>query len=49
MRIQFIVILILAALLVSACGKKGPVRPLPKAAVEQPATTPEEYSDKNSN
>ena len=45
MRIQLILILIVTALLLSACGKKGPVRPLTKAAVEQPAVSPEENSD----
>lgn len=45
MRIKLILILIITALLLSACGKKGPVRPLTKAAVEQPAATSEESSD----
>ena len=45
MRLHLILILIITALLLSACGKKGPVRPITKAAVEQPATTPEESPD----
>lgn len=45
MRIQLILILIITALILAACGKKGPVRPLTKAAVEQPAAIPEENSD----
>lgn len=45
MRIQLILILIITALLLSACGKKGPVRPVTKAAVEQPAEPPEENSN----
>lgn len=51
MRLQLILILIVTALLVSACGKKGPVRPVERpAAVEQPTVAPEEKSArKNSN
>jgi predicted small lipoprotein YifL len=41
MRTQLVLILIITVLLLSACGKKGPVRPITKAAVEQPAATPE--------
>ncbi|MBD1401526.1 LPS translocon maturation chaperone LptM [Pelovirga terrestris] len=40
MRIQSILILIITALLLSACGKKGPVRPITNIAVEQPAAIP---------
>ena len=45
MRIHFILILLIAALLLSACGKKGPVRPLSKATAEQPAVIPEKGSE----
>jgi predicted small lipoprotein YifL len=44
MRVKLILTLIIMALLLSACGKKGPVRPLTKAVVEQPAALPEERS-----
>lgn len=52
MRIHFILILLMVTLLLSACGKKGPVRPLPKSTVEQPASVtekPSEESNKQSN
>lgn len=48
MRIQLMLILIITALLLSACGKKGPVRPLTGEAVEQPAEAPEKESEKQS-
>ncbi|MBW6508799.1 MAG: hypothetical protein K0A94_04550 [Desulfuromonadales bacterium] len=44
MRLQLILVLIISALLLSACGTKGPVRPVNKAAVEQPAAPLEENS-----
>lgn len=34
MRIKIIFCLMVAALLLSACGKKGPVRPLPQPPTE---------------
>lgn len=52
MRIQLVLILIITVLLLSACGKKGPVRPITKAAIEQPAVPPEvnpEESEKQPN
>ena len=49
MRLQLIFILVITALLLSACGKKGPVRPIAKVAVEQPAAAPQEDVKKNSN
>ncbi len=42
---RILLALIITALLLSACGKKGPVRPLTRPAIEQPAPTPEENSD----
>ena len=45
MRLQLILLLLISALLLSACGKKGPVRPVTKTAVEQPAATPEKTSE----
>ena len=44
MRIQLILILIITALILTACGKKGPVRPVTKTAMEQPAALPQESS-----
>ncbi len=46
MRIKIFLTLIIMTLLLSACGKKGPVRPLTKAAVEQPVAAPQENSEK---
>jgi len=45
MRIQLILILIITALLLSACGKKGPVRPITNTAIEQPSERLEESSN----
>ena len=49
MRLQLILILVITALLLSACGTKGPVRPIAKVAVEQPAAAPQADVKKNSN
>lgn len=45
MFLKLILVLLITALLLSACGKKGPVRPVTKTAVEQPAATPEKISE----
>lgn len=45
MRLQLILVLIISALVLSACGTKGPVRPITKTVIEQPATPLEENSD----
>ncbi len=49
MRLQLILILLVSALLLSACGKKGPVRPVTKTAMEQPAALPQESSKEHEN
>ncbi|MFO7812115.1 MAG: hypothetical protein R6V21_04030 [Pelovirga sp.] len=47
MRIHVILTLLMVALLLPACGKKGPVRPLTKTTVEQPTSAAEKTSEES--
>lgn len=47
MRTQLLLILIITTLALSACGKKGPVRPVTKSAVEQPAAPLDEQTEQS--